>query len=100
MDIALHFDPIAFACDYAVAAGDLAADNGLKTAVLISLFTDRLAAADDEIPDGTEDRRGWWGDMPADGSAPSGAPPDPIGSRLWLLARAKQSAETLNRAST
>ena len=52
--------------------------------MLISLFTDRLAAADDVIPDNTNDRRGWWGDLGEDFL---------IGSRLWLLARAKLTSD-------
>ncbi len=68
----------------------LASGNDLETAILISLFTDRRASPDDEIPDGTSDPRGWWGDLGAD---------VPIGSRLWLLSRAKQTAETLQRAN-
>ncbi len=77
-------------------------DGSIRTAVLLSLFTDRRAAPDDELPEGAAgDRRGWWGDaLPAAG--PDGAPAerDRIGSRLWLLARAKQTRETLNRAVT
>lgn len=67
----------------------LAIDNGLETAVLISLFSDRLAEADD----GVTDRRGWWGDLLAE------IPGDRIGSRLWLLAREKQLTSVLNRAA-
>lgn len=82
--------------DWAIVAGDLASDDGLDTAVALSLFTDRLANADDQIPDGSADRRGWWGDayLPplVDGT------PDHIGSRLWLLARAQQTRETAQRA--
>lgn len=75
--------------DYAVAGADLAAGGDLATAMLISLFTDRVAGPDDIPPDGTGDPRGWWGDV-ADGV--------PIGSRLWLLERAKRTQETLSRA--
>lgn len=57
----------------------------LETAVIVSLFTDRQADADDEIPDGTNDKRGWWGDVLAP------VPGDLIGSRLWLLHREKQT---------
>ncbi|MDE2104746.1 MAG: phage GP46 family protein [Patescibacteria group bacterium] len=67
----------------------LQSGNDLETAVLLSLFTDRLANPDDEIPDGTSDRRGWWGDL---------AEASPIGSRLWLLDRAKLTQETAARA--
>ncbi|NID15374.1 phage GP46 family protein [Luteibacter yeojuensis] len=58
----------------------LASGNDLATAVLISLFTDRTAEPSDVLPDGTTDRRGWWGDLDED---------VPIGSRLWLLERSK-----------
>jgi phage gp46-like protein len=56
---------------------DLASGNDLVTAVLISLFTERQAEADD----GEADRRGWWADPQ-------------LGSRLWLLRRAKRTEET------
>jgi phage gp46-like protein len=78
--------------DYAIAAPGLAEDDGLETAVAISLFTDRRAGPDDTPPDGTDDRRGWWGDaFPA---AAVGAT-DRIGSRLWLLGRSKGTADVL-----
>lgn len=78
--------------DLALEAGDLARDDGLETAIAISLFTDRRAEDGDPLPDGEGDRRGWWGDaVPViDG--------DRIGSRLWLLAREKQAATVLRRA--
>lgn len=76
----------------ASAVNDIATDGALQTALLISLFTDRLANADDDLPDNSGDRRGWWGDLavepPADGTV------DLIGSRLWLLSRAKQTTQT------
>ncbi|PXX49365.1 phage head spike fiber domain-containing protein [Aquitalea magnusonii] len=68
--------------------GDLQSGSDIQTALLISLFTDRLAGTDDKIPDGTGDPRGWCCDDPS----------SPIGSRLWLLQRAKQTTETANRA--
>lgn len=67
----------------------LATGNDLATAALVSLFTDRAANPDDVIPDGTTNARGWWGDLDQE---------QPIGSRLWLLQRAKQTTETLNNA--
>ena len=69
--------------------GGLLTGNDLETAVLISLFTNRIANPDDFIPDGTGDPRGWWGDYGED---------KPIGSRLWLLDRSKQTQEVLNNA--
>lgn len=74
--------------DYLLAGPSLADGSDLQTAVFISLFTDRQASADDAIPDGTTDRRGWW----ADDSE------HPIGSRIWLLDRSKQTQQTLRAA--
>lgn len=86
--------------DWAIKDHDLAPDDGLETAVILSLFTDRRARQDDPLPDGSEDRRGWWAD--AYHPAPLGAPPgegnDLIGSRLWLLEREKDTQEVVNRA--
>ena len=88
---------ISTAWNVALAAGDwvlngpqLQSGSDLETAVLISVFTDRQAEAGDVIPDGTSDRRGWWGDA---------GELYPIGSRIWLLARAKQTTQTLNLAN-
>ena len=89
MDFALAWNNATDRGDLVVAGGDLAMDGGLATAVTISLATDALAAADDAIPDNTTNRRGWWGDLPIDD-----ARPDRIGSRLWLLRRAKATPAT------
>lgn len=62
----------------------------LTRAVIISLFTWRRANKDDALP--SNQRMGWWAD-----SFPS-VPNDRIGSRLWLLSRAKMTNETLLRA--
>lgn len=75
--------------DWVLQGADLQSGADLVTAVLISFFSDRVANADDEIPDGTGDPRGWWGDA---------GERYPLGSRLWLLERAKESAETAARA--
>lgn len=88
-DIQVFWDPNNSRGDWQTLGPDLATGNDLQTAILISLFTDRQAAPDDVIPDGTGDPRGWWGD--------SGGT-TLIGSRLWLLRRAKQTTETLQRA--
>lgn len=71
--------------DIALDGHDLAPDDGLRTACLLSIFTDRRAEDDDAIEDG--DYRGWH--------AHPGR-----GSRLWLLARAKETPDTLARAKT
>lgn len=91
MDIRTHYDPHAFACDWLLEPPKLATDEGLETAVIISLFTDRRANADDVLPDNSGNRRGWWGD-----SYPEQAG-DRIGSRLWLLHREKQLAQVRAR---
>ena len=90
-DLAITFDADINVLNFAasVSGGDLANDDGLKAAVLYSLFTDKRAESDDEIPDATDDRRGYWGDSVLDESE---------GSHLWLLTREKQTRETLNRA--
>jgi phage gp46-like protein len=63
--------------------------DDLVRSVLISLFTWRRANADDA----TEGQKmGWWADAYARTAG------DKIGSRLWLLARAKLTNDTLNRA--
>lgn len=67
----------------AVATGGdgLVAGGDLFNAVLISLFSDAVAGRDDTTPDGSSDPRGWWA--------------GPLGSRLWLRARSKTTAQTL-----
>lgn len=75
------------AIDLALDGYDLATEGGLHTTVIVSLFTDRRAESDDENPDGSGDRRGWWANPT-------------LGSRLWLLARAKEMPDTLARART
>jgi len=87
-DIALkQFDGGDFDID--IVDGDLLADNGMRTDVLISLFSDRIAESDDVIPDDTDNRRGYWADAYRNNKT---------GSRLWLLSRAKQTDEILNLA--
>lgn len=78
--------------DIQLAGYDLAREDGLQTAVLISLFTDRRAAGDDPLPGAPDDRRGWWADAWPEIEG------DRIGSRLWLLAREKQLASVVQRA--
>ena len=77
--------------EWLVSGPSLAADDGLYTAVVLSLFTDRLSEAGDPGVDAGA-RRGWWGDAYADVDG------DRIGSRLWLLAREKRTPAVLARA--
>jgi phage gp46-like protein len=93
-DITTNWNATAIRGDWSIAEGDLVSGNDLQTAVIISLFTDRVANPGDVIPDGSNDPRGWWGDVQIDGSL------SPIGSRIWLLSREKQTQDTLNRAVT
>lgn len=72
--------------------GDLEGDEGLETAVVISLFTDQRVS-DDELPVEETSKRGWWAD------ALSEIDQDKIGSKLWLLDRSKRTAETLRKFS-
>jgi phage gp46-like protein len=66
--------------------GTLDDTDALATAVIVALGTDRLAGADDELPDpDSTDRRGWWGDLDAQEIWGGWE----IGSRLWLMQRAK-----------
>lgn len=88
-DISTFWSPGEARGDWRLAGPDLTADTDLETVVLISLFTDRRAESDDLIPDGSGDPRGWWGDAGRD---------RPLGSRLWLLERAKRSEDTRLRA--
>ena len=91
-DLTLKWNTDALSADLVIAANDLQSDEGLETAVLLSLFLDRRAADGDVLPDGETDRRGWWAD------AVPVVEGDQIGSRLWLLARSKNSPDVLDRA--
>lgn len=67
--------------DLAVLAGDLAADAGLGSAVILSLFSDaRLDGA--SLLDG-QDPRGWWGEDAG----------ERYGSLLWTLEREKTTPD-------
>lgn len=94
-DLALSYDADLLAADLMLDGARLATDDGLATAILVSLFTDRRARPDDRLPDRETDRRGWWGDAFPPAIAGEG---DRIGSRLWLLYREKSTDETLERA--
>lgn len=91
-DIALEITRTEFGdrFDFAVANGDLKLDEGLRTAVIVSLFTDRRVTKNEVLLG--QDQRGWWADAIAE------IPDDLSGSKLWLLEREKQTNETLTRA--
>jgi phage gp46-like protein len=90
-DIALVYDNEMMQGDIELNSdgNDLLADNGLTTAVYISLFTDARADEDDAVVNDGE-LRGWWADLTMVG--------DKIGSRLWLLDRAKTTPSTVAAA--
>jgi phage gp46-like protein len=89
-DVRTVWDPFGLAGDWLFAPPDLVTGRDLETAAIISLFTDRLALPDDRLPDPADaDRRGWWADYGAD---------YPIGSRLWLISREKQTEDVRQRA--
>ena len=89
-DITISWDDAAQYGDWSLVDGALATGADLTTAILLSVFSDAQASPDDVIPDGSGDPRGWWGD--------EFDPDYPIGSKLWLLFREKQTQATLNRA--
>jgi phage gp46-like protein len=62
-DIALVFSPFGHG-DLVLAGQDLARDDGLESAVRLSLFTDRRAKPEQlHAGDDRSDLRGWWGDI-------------------------------------
>lgn len=97
LDLAFVFDADTRRADLVLGAdGDLVLDETPLTPMLIAFGTDRRARADDELPTGTTElnapssfieRRGWAGDA-LDAQA------RPIGCRLWLLDRAKETELT------
>ena len=89
MDIVVEWSSALASGDWSIASGGIASSqtgsDDLKTAVLVSLFTDRVAPAGWTPPANDPDPRGWWGDTYED---------NPIGSRLWMLGRAKKTDAT------
>lgn len=75
---------------FETANGDLKTEEGLRTAVIVSLFTDARATVDEVFPN--TEKRGFWGDALSDIVG------DRMGSKLWLLDREKQTNETRVRA--
>ena len=86
-DIASFWNVDEMFADWQKGLGELTTGNDLQTAILDSLFTDRLARADDDYED--SDRRGWWGDSGEESQ---------LGSRLWLLRRKKLTPYVAKKA--
>jgi phage gp46-like protein len=83
------------------ADGTLDDREELASSVRVALGTDRQADLQEVLPDpDSTDRRGWWGDMDAEQIWQGW----PIGTRNWLLTRAKLTrapaveGDTLQRA--
>lgn len=90
-DIALRWNQERMLFDLSMIDGvDLSMDDGIETAVIISLFTDARADLV-ELPIGETDRRGWFGELFQDAGGM-------FGSKLWLLQREKQTEEVRLRA--
>jgi phage gp46-like protein len=72
--------------------------EALASAVIVALGTNKRANADDILPNDEDDtdRRGWWADENAE-LIWNGWP---IGSRLWLLDRAKITGFEARQGST
>ena len=70
-----------------LASGALEIDEGLESAVLVSLFSDQRVPQQDAV-DGKQ--QGWWADIFSEGE-------DPIGSKLWTLRREKITNETITK---
>lgn len=90
-DIKLKFDDLEATGDFELDNGDLLREEGLETAVRISLFTDARADEFDDLDD-PNDKRGWWGDQLSEYEE------DKIGSKLWLLKRSKTTQDVVSKA--
>lgn len=100
-DLALNWLDETASADLLLSGGLLATDDGMRTAILISLFTDARASEDAELPEDGDDRRGWWGDQFAADAGPDAGTADDrnrIGSTLWLLGRSKVTTVKLQLA--
>ena len=86
-DISTWWNADTLRADWLSGNGDLLSGDDLQSAIMISLFTDRLTHKDDDYDD--EHRRGWWADTGTD---------DFIGSRLWLLRRQKLTTQIARKA--
>jgi len=88
MDIGIFYNKTSGYFETQIENGDLKADDGLQTMVLISLFTDQRVT-EDELPQGHTSKRGYWGDMFPEVEG------DQIGSKLWTFDREKLTLTTI-----
>lgn len=86
-DIQIVFNTYEQFVDFVLADRDVDRDDSLETAVLITLLTDKQADDGDPLPDDSGYRGGWFGD-----SLPV-VPDYKMGTKLWLLQRAKTTRE-------
>lgn len=98
-----NFPAYQVSIDFALTAEGIALDEreALATAVVLALGLDARARDDEVLPDpDDDDRRGWWADIDASEIWDAW----PVGTRLWLLRRAKitnlgaEEGSTLARA--
>lgn len=75
--------------DMVIENGDIASDLGLRTPVLVSLYSEGRVDQPEDIPYPETDPRGWWADIFLRTR---------MGSLLWTLARAKITPETRSQA--
>lgn len=103
IDLALDWNVESWSADLALTGGALATHEGLRTAILISLFTDARAPDGAVLPEDGADRGGWWGD--AFSGETSATIPDidernALGSLLHLLRRSKATPQAVRDART
>lgn len=89
-DLALLWDSGEFDLSIDSSTDDLVGDDGLRTAVILSLYIDARAGDDDEITDGTDDLRGCWFD---EFLSPDGG----YGSKSWLVIERGKITESAMR---
>lgn len=101
IDLALVWNNDTANADLMLAGGALDTHSGLRSAILISLFTDARAADAAILPEEGSDRGGWWGNDFGGDVGASFADPDEhneLGSKLWLLRRSKHTEQVLRDA--
>ena len=87
-DLCFDFFSDEMGLDLVLKNSEIQPDESLKSAVLVSLFTD-IRCEKTELPKGEFSQRGYFGDAIFN---------ELTGSKLWLLDRAKYSNDTLIKA--